>query len=180
MPLVPALVMLAALGLCFIYGYAAAGNPELLQLRTARELCWALLILQFGSRAQRRQLRLILLCRQTAVTRRALGYHAAPQQLRAVPELCDSCRETIAARRYPVRGRQELEQARARVRQGYRVSRQQVEDAWRQAEAVGYLSPTGQFLLGMIGKEELRERCMPPGGTGVTLQGSGQEEPGGD
>jgi hypothetical protein len=153
MPLVPALVLLLALGLCFIYGSALAGNPELLQLRTLRELCWALLILQFGSPGQRRQLRLVLLCRQAAVARRALRYQAPPapaQKQRAV--LCDSCRAKTGGRR------------------DYRLSRRQVEDAWRQAE----IAPTGRYLLGMISKHELREQYPPP-----AMQLPGREEPGG-
>lgn len=162
MPLVPALVLILALGACFAYGAAVAGNPELLQLRSLRELGWALLILRFGSPAQRRQLRLVLLHRQTEVTRRALGYQPAPppkQLLRPAPGLCDSCRAKIGERRYPLHSRQELE----RVRQGYRVSPRQVEASWRQAE----LLPADMLRLGMARIAELREQCQAPwaGGT---------------
>jgi hypothetical protein len=135
MPLVPALVLFLALSLCFTYGSAVAGNPELLQLRTLRELCWALLVLQFGSQDQRRRLRLVLLCRQAAVTRRP---PAAPAQKQRA-QLCDSCRAKTGTRRFPLPGRQE------------------VEAAWRRAE----ISPADQFRLGMISRHELREQLPP-------------------
>lgn len=153
MPLVPALVLFLALSLCFTYGSAVAGNPELLQLRTLRELCWALLVLQFGSQDQRRRLRLVLLCRQAAVARRALRYQvpAAPAQKQRAA-LCDSCRAKTGARRFPL------------------PSRQEIEAAWRRAE----ISPADQFRLGMISKHELREQ-LPP----LAVQLSGREEPGG-
>lgn len=160
MPLVPALVLLLTLGACFAYGAAVAGSPELLQLRSLRELCWALAILRFGSPAQRRQLQLVLLHRQTEATRRVLGYQPAlppPKQLlRPAPGLCDSCRAKAGERRYPLLSRPELDKARDRARQGYRVSPWQVEASWRRAE----LSPADMLRLGMISRAELRGQCQ--------------------
>lgn len=165
MPLVPALVLLLTLGACFIYGAAVAGNPELLQLRSLRELCWALAILGLGSPAQRRQLRLVLLHRQTEATRRVLGYQPAlppPKQLlRPAPGLCDSCRAKAGERRYPLR--RPGEPFPWLTRQGYRVSAREVEASWRRSE----LSPADMLRLGMFSRAELREQCQARPARGV-------------
>lgn len=130
MPLVFALVLLLTLGACCAYG-AAPGDAD--AWLTPRELCWALLIRWLGSPVQRRRLRQVLLSRQAAAARRQPP--APPKQLlRPAPGLCDSCREKAAARQYPLHSRQELDKARERVRQGYRLSRQEVEASWRRAE----------------------------------------------
>lgn len=176
-PALPAVALAAALGFCFAYGSVLAGHPELVQLRTVRELRWALLILGFGLPAQRRRLRTVLLSRQAEAARQALrGRVPAPpkQLLRPSPELCGSCRAKIGARQLPLRSQQELDEARARARNDYRVSRREVDASWRRAE----LSPSGQFLLGMIGKEELRAQYPPLDGIGLQLCDG--EEPGGD